>query len=292
MRTLSVLLLLCAAVFGADIAEVNAHVSDELDFGRKGVRNFVFSNASRRLFVSHYEEKPNDLLYQWDLDKKEIEHTYHLGEGYFCFSVAIFPNGRLAIVECMDSKNHNTKTLLIDTTTFATVRELGVEGRSPGVRFDRQGERFLLDVRKANFKWEWVAFDAKGQRLESFAEEEFEPEEKPPGKVWSIRSTKDNYENRGLYLKDENGKPQRVTTNEWHYNYSLTTDGKYLASTTWDGEFMVWRLADAKEVARVKLAKQYGYLQYDENKNRFLWGDATRDGTTKLKSIVLKTTAE
>ena len=40
-----------------------------------------------------------------------------------------------------------------------------------------------------------------------------------------------------------------------------------------------------RKSARKKLAESYGYLQYDSVQDRFLWGDATYDGVTVLKSI-------
>jgi hypothetical protein len=291
MRTLTLLLLMCATVLGAPREEVTVEVSDELDFGRQDVRNFVLSNSSRRLFVSHLDKK-DDLLYQWDVDKRELEHSYHVGPGYFCDNVALSPDGRFAVVGCYPIEGHKFKTILLDTTTFATVRDLGFDERISEVRFDRDGGRFLIkpNVRRADSPGD--AFDTTGRRIDRFVPADFERVQNPQKKVWRIESSKMTTETHGLYCNDAQGKPRRLTENEWHDNYGVTRDGKYVAATTWDGEFVVWRLADAKEVARLKMAEQYGYLQYDDKNDRFLWGHAGLGGITKLKSIVVSTVAD
>lgn len=255
-----------------------ARVSDVLDFGRRRVRNFVFSNASRRLFVSHLDHH-DDLLYQWDLDKKEVEHIYHIG-GFICDSVVLSPNGRFAVVGCWHSEDFRSKTILLDTVTKTIVCDLAIDERiGSHARFDRGGDRFLI-------KWgpsPAHAFDTTGRRIEHFDAADFQRTEDT--RIWRVQSLKWTGETHGLYCKDAYGVPKRLTAREC--NYAVDLDEKYLAATTRDGELIVWRLEDAAEVARLKMAQANGYLQYDAKEDRFLWGDATDDGTTKLKAIVL-----
>src|SRR6185295_19210719 len=109
-------------------------------------------------------------------------------------------------------------------------------------------------------------------------------EHEADARVWRIESSKSTIETHGLYCKDASGASHRLTHNEWPGNHAVTHDRQFVATTTRDGEFIAWRLDDAKEVAHVQMAKQYGYLQYDAKEDRFLWGDATGNGTSKLKS--------
>ena len=276
--------------YGGPAEAITVRVSDELDFGRRDVRNFVLSSSSRRLFVSH-ADKYDDSLYQWDVDKRKLEHIYHVGAGYFCDVVALSPNGRFAVVGCYPVEvSGPCKTILLDTTVFKVVRDLAIAHRVFEVRFDRDGRQFLVRTTRGDLPG--YAFDTTGRRIDRFSTADFAPVEDPKKRLWRVESSKLTSDTHGLYCNDAQGDPHRLTANQWHDNYGVTRDGKYVGATTWDGEFAVWRLADAKEVFRLKMANQYGYLQYDEKKNCFLWGDATFDGTTKLKSIVVSSAVD
>src|SRR4051812_20740830 len=160
MRTLALLVVLIliyinanpttsAVSRNAEPARVDVRVSDLLDFGRSQVRTFALCGATRRLLVSHGTK--DDALYQWDVDRHELEHTYHVGAGFFCDFVALSPDGRFAVVGCYPVRTGEPqvgptplKTLLLDTVMFATVRDLALDVRIFDVRFGADGGRFLI----------------------------------------------------------------------------------------------------------------------------------------------------
>jgi hypothetical protein len=263
---------------------VTARVSDVLDFGRKEVRNFVLSDESRRLFVSHLD-KDDALLDQWNVDTRQLVHTYRLGAGFICDSVAVSPNGRFAVVACFPLQSGVGRTILLDTVTFATIGDLALYERVREVHFDRDGGRFRVVTNLMGSGSPGVAYDTAGNRILRFDAAEFSRPDS--ARVWRVESSKTTSGTHGLYCKDAGGKPHRLTDKEWDDNYGVTRDGRYLAATTRDGELIVWRLEDAAEIARLKMAERYGYLQYDSKYDRFLWCGATGDGTTKLKAIAL-----
>jgi hypothetical protein len=249
------------------------------------VRNFVFSPVTRQLFVSHTEPKVDDLLYQWNVDTRALQHTYHLGDGYMCDSVTLSPDGRFAVVGCVPHEfgEKPCKTLIIDIKNKRITHDLGRKERNfHDVQFDRDGKRFLMTE---GIEAKPVVYDTSGKTVDRFDPADFASAKNE--RVWVVQSSKMTIRTHGLYCRDAKGRSHRLTHNQWHHNYGLTKDKRYVAATTWDGEFIVWRLSDAKEMARKKMARQYGRLQYDPKNNRFLWGDASYDGTTKLKILAI-----
>jgi hypothetical protein len=264
-------------------------VDEILDFRRREVRTFVFSPATRRLFVSHTDKK-DDRLYQWAVDAVRLEHIYRLGEGFLCDYVAASPNGRFLIVGCWPLKGFGGKTLILDTQQHAIVHDLDRQGRVFSVQFSAEGTRFFLRTSTTYDEDSGgVVYDISGNRIR-----DFDPNEFVSGgdvHIWRIPPSKEAVNTHGLYCRDARGQVHRLTDNEWGDNYALTKDARYLAATTWGGELLVWRLADTKLVFEMKMAQQYGFLQYDPKANRFLWADATSAGTTKLKALHITATS-
>jgi hypothetical protein len=282
MGSLSLIAVLISVATPPDESSVNVNVSDLLDFQRRDVRNFVFCSETRQLFVSHLDKK-DDRLYQWDVDTKKLVHVYRLGDGFFCDNVTLAPDGRVAVVGCFPDKiDGPCKTLILDTREKTIAHDLGRDDRIFSVRFNRDGTRFLLST--TDFEGsKGVAYETSARRIDKFDPAEFERQ--TDARIWRIERSKVNADTAGLYCKDDSGRVHRLTDNEWHDYFGVTKDRRFVACTTWDGELIVWRLSDGSGVARKKMARQYGYLQYDPKSDRFLWGDATDDGTTKLKVI-------
>jgi hypothetical protein len=117
---------------------------------------------------------------------------------------------------------------------------------------------------------------------------------KPPcpsprkGRLSIVESSKVTIDTHGLYYAADDGESYLVVKNHWHGNYALTRDGARVATTTWDGEIVVWDTSAKREVFRKKIAAQFGYLAYDERRNRFLIGDAMYNGTTQLRALVVR----
>lgn len=248
------------------------------DFGRRGVRNFLFVPVTRRLYVS-FMDTEDDLLYEWDVDSGKVTHEYKLGKGYMCDSVAAPPDGKHLVVGCwpLDVLARECKTLIINTAQKRIVKTLDLEDRTSRPKFSADGTRFWADDRDK-------AFDLSGRSVSPARYEE--PEVKKES-AWCIESSKDTIQTHGLYWRDASGKDHRLTQNEWNDNFCVTKDKKFVITTTRDGELIVWRTTDRKEVYRRKLATAYGFLAYDADRNRVLLGDALSNGTTFLRALVI-----
>jgi hypothetical protein len=105
--------------------------------------------------------------------------------------------------------------------------------------------------------------------------------------LWVVPSAKSALDTHGLYYTDRGGQDHLVERDHWNDNYGITKDGRWIVTTTWDGEAVAWSTERLEPVYRHKIASAYGYLAYDERGERFLLGDATHDGTTKLRALVV-----
>jgi len=255
-------------------------VVDLFDFEHRQVRNFEFCPVTRKLYVSFTDIK-NDVLYEWDLDNGEIAHKYRLGDGYMCDSIAISPDGHYLVVGCwpLDSLQ-DCKTLIVDTTKKRIATTLPHKKRTARPQFSTDGSIFWTDRNNA--------FDLAGLPVSNVLYKNSEPRKRS---AWRIISMKTTLKTHGLYFRDATGRDHRLTQNEWHNNYCVTKDKKFIMTTTWNGELIVWQTDDCIEVYRRKLAFKYGYLAYDPDRNRVLLGDATHDGTTFLRALVIGSNA-
>jgi len=268
---------------GAETATAKADTQFDLvklfDFERRQVRNFTFCQATRRLYVS-FTDNNDDWLYEWNVDTGKVIHRYELGKGYICDSVAISPDGKHLVVGCwpLSPSTLQCKTLIGDNASRQITEHLASRGtRTFCPLFAADGSRFWLDDRQQ-------ASDLTGRPIAGSAYVSAAPDK---GTAWRIESTKETSETHGLYFRDLSGKDHRLTANEWHDNYCLTKDHNFVVATTWDGEVIVWRTKDVREVFRKKIADQYGYLAYDAAKNCILLGDATNNGTTFLRALIV-----
>ena len=146
-RTVTQHLVLLAVLIGSPAAaepSVPVHVNDLLDLGHRSVRVCVLCCETRRLFISHTEERDDDRLYQWNVDTKTVEHIYRLGDGYMCDNVALSPDGRTVVVGCWPLDSGHCKVLLLDANQKTIARDLGHSGRVFAVRFNRDGSRFVM----------------------------------------------------------------------------------------------------------------------------------------------------
>ena len=257
-------------------AQAHFTIVDVFDLGRRGVRNFTFCPATRRLYVSFMDSK-DDLLYEFDVDTGEVTHTYQLGNGYMCDSVAVSPDGDHLVVGCWPFSGSESKTLIVQTTPERTMLALELTDRTFWPKFSADGSFF------------WTrggAFDLSGRPMPDVRRKKPEAQEQS---AWCIWSSKTTIETHGLYYRDADGKDHHLTQNQWHDNYCITQDKEFIVATTWDGELIVWRTDDCREVFRRKLASQYGYLAYDPQRSRVLLGDATRAtrGTTFLRALMI-----
>lgn len=257
-----------------------------LDFGQRQVRNFVFCSATRQLFVSHLEGPPSkydDLLYQWDIDSGHLLHKYHLGTGFICDNVAASPDGRHLLVGCWPLKGTECRTLLIDTQEKKIMLDLKRSDRIFDARFAQDGLTFWMLTSEERNKG--IAFRLDGTQLPNFSMEEFPSPGSPS--IWTVPASKET--KGGLFYKGTDGVHHLLTSNNWHENSGITSDGKIIVTTTWDDEIIAWNAETLKEVFRQKITNHHnggGYIAYDPKLNRFLIGDCS-SGTTWLRALMI-----
>ena len=275
------------AIGGVEVAKKDAQalftIVNVFDFGRHRVRNFTFCPATRRLYVS-FTDKLDNLLYEWDVDKGEVLHKYDFGEEYMPDSVIVSHSGSHLVVGCWPldfSRLQQCKTVIVDIAHGRQIQTLSLTDRTFWPEFSTDGSMFWVDDRGRGRK----AFDLAGRPLTGVRYKKPEPQNQS---AWRIESAKDTIETHGLYYRDADGKDHHLTQNEWHDNYCVTKDKRFIVATTWDGELLVWRTDDCEEIFRQKLSSQYGYLAYDSETNRVLLGDAKHDGTTFLRALVIE----
>jgi len=274
-------------------------LSNLIDLGHRDVRGFAFEPGTRQLFVS-FDDRSNadvdaegDRLYQWDVDAKTLIHTYSIEPGWLVDDIFTSEGASRVVLRLYRPRNAlgspSTKYALMDPVKHAVVAtDLGLhDDRNADVIFGRDGKRFLLSS-AGTFDGlpKRLVFD-EGARPVPEIPSDFSSPEKPYEKprLSVIESSKTTVQTHGLYYTDDAGARTLVTQQHWHDNFALTRDGRYLVTTTWDGELLVWSTAEKREVHREKLAAQYGHLAYDAKGDRFLLGDATHNGTTFLRQF-------
>jgi hypothetical protein len=273
-------------------------LSNVVDFGHRHVRSFAFDGTSRQLFVSFDDRSSaevdagGDRLYQWDVSSNTLVHTYSL-EPQWIVDEIFASEGASRLVLRLYQPRHALgsawgKYLLVDPQKHVVVAtDLGPhDDRSAEVLFGRSGKRFCLNIRRTlGEPLTRFVFDEEARPAPA-SSDEFLPREKPHLSV--IEASKATMATTGLNYADDMGQKTLVVRNQWHSNFDLTKDGRYVVTTTWDGELVVWSTADKQTVHREKLAEQYGYLAYDAKDDRFLLGDAMYNGTTFLRQFVIR----
>lgn len=267
-------------------------LSPLLDFGHRDVKTFAFSQRTRELFVSFSDRsdkvirRQGDVLCQWDVAKLKRLHTYRLERRWLVDELFLSPSGKQLLIRLYLPENghpHWAKYILLDTVRRIVVNpDLKLYNeRNVKVRWNARGDHFRLSN---DAQRQWV-FDVRGRPATSTAAVFPRP---APGRLSVIESTKSTIRTHGLYYRDDTGTRHRVTNNQWHDNFALTRDGRFVVTTTWDGELLIWSTRLKRPVHRQKIAAQYGHLAYDPQRNRFLIGDATHNGTTYLRALQLK----
>jgi hypothetical protein len=249
-----------------------------LDLHRNHVSRFEFSPEARMLFVAHAEPE-HGFLHQWNVDLKKQVFRYDLGGEYICDHITASPDGHYLLVGCWPRKGYVCKTLILDVTACRVLVDLKETGRITDARWSPDSKAVWL----ATSDWR-VAYDLKGGVV-SWDPTDFADHRR----LRPVESTMQTPTSR-LDLYGEDGTiVWRLAIGHWHNNCGLTSDGRHLATTTWDGELLVWRVADRELVFHRKMTASYGYLAYDARYNRFLWADAMHNGTSWLMALEIPT---
>lgn len=247
-----------------------------LDFGYKESRVFILDDKSRKLYVSFGANK-NDILYVWDIDKRQLVDKYHIGKNYWIDRASLSPSGNHLFIGCYSMRNafekDQYKTLLIDTTGKKKPININFNERSYFQEFNNEGTIFWPD--RSSYK----AYDLNGNLVEDAVREKKHIENR------SFWESETRVEGSKLYFRDTQGIDHFLTNNFWHNSRCITKDNKYIIVITWDGELIIWDTSDYKKVFYYKLSDQYGNLAYDSKLNRVLIGNVVYNGSTFLRSL-------
>lgn len=273
-------------------------LSNLLDLGHQGMRSFAFEGTSRMLFVSFGDRSPGEIdsggdrLYQWDIASNSLAFTYSLEPGWMVDGLFVREGGGRLAVRLYRPRDPVDgvwgKYILMDTVEHRVmVPDFGLHNdRGAELWFDAGGKYLcIISTDLPGQPSKRLVLDAEGKAVEGPGDV---CKPRPKGKLWVIESSKATLDTHGLYLSDEEGRDVKLTEKQWHDNYAMTKDGRYVGVTTWDGEFLVFHVREKQLVWREKIAPQYGYLAYDAKGDRFLIGDAMYNGTAFLRQVVIR----
>jgi hypothetical protein len=247
-----------------------------LDFARRDARHIEFCKQTRQLFIAFGDQK-DDTLYQWDVDKCELVHTYHVGKGFHPYEYAISPAGKYLIIERMDTFATNWETLIFDVEKRTVVRELGNIGCWFRLRFSADGQTAWAG--EASFRLDGTLIN--GAPVEDFRTN-------LQSQLWYVGFSKDPRSRPGLYYRDSSGDTNLLTHDCWHDNYWITKDAKLIVAANWHDEIVLWDAESLQELARQRITNHHnggGYIIYDEPNDRFLIADPSYQGTTFLREL-------
>jgi hypothetical protein len=122
-------------------------------------------------------------------------------------------------------------------------------------------------------------YDWKGHRHTDFDAHAFAPVMNP---ITTHGGSKDG----SLWI--ERGDTRSKLAND-PFQYLLTDDGRWLASSTLGGEVVVWRASDLKEVYRNRFGRHPIFCQFDPKTNRFLVGTGNNGENATLQAIEIET---
>lgn len=257
---------------------------DVLNFERRNAAAVLFCKATRQLFIG-FSDKQDDACYQWDLDTGKCVYAFHAGDGFRQVAEAVSPDGNYLIVTRYTSQVTDWRTLIVSVEKLSVVAELGDLGAIFEVRFSSDCKKVWLRCGAKNVP---SVFQLDGTPVEDFSVNDFL--EINTGQLWDVAPAKSREVKPGLFFKDSSGVSHLLATNYWHKNYGLTKDGKLIVASNWNDELVVWDAGSAQEIVRQRITNHHnggGYVIYDETTDRFLIADASYQGTTHLRALVV-----
>lgn len=255
-------------------------VRDLLDLKRDGVNVFAFSSASRELFVSHPSE--NKKLHQWNISEKKEQHTYVCPPGNLRWDEAVVaPDGLTLVAATYPDEGNSTKVFFIDTRTHNIRFTVEYEYLVRTMTFDRSGK--FLWIHPTYPGPDSFVYDLKGKKHSKFDPAEFEPTTKST--LWDVPNSKGG-PLRGLFYRDSKGVTTLLAEDPLNKNYTLSNDGRFVATSTWSQRVRIWRTADLKQLFDTKVGAHAVVLTYDTTANQILFLDGI-DGNSHLRAIAL-----
>jgi hypothetical protein len=172
--------------------------------------------------------------------------------------------------------------ILFDVKTENVIKELDYPDQSiTFVQFSRDGTCFRISPGfPSRFPdWPTSVFDRKGNKLTNVDSTAFAPGENPILKQGEFKDPS------LYYTKD--GIQHKLVEEAFDY---LSADGDaLLASSTFNGEVVLWRASDLKQLFRSKFGKHPIWVRFDDKLNRFFVINGNGDENSSLQAIQVGT---
>lgn len=251
-----------------------------LDLHEDGAFLIEFSNATRHLFLVHRGNRKE--LNQWDLSTGTLLNTYHLPPGGARWDEAVVsPDGALLVAATYPEDRNKAKVLFIDTDDYTIKQTFEYEYLVRRILFNTEGDRIWI-IPTFPGPDEFVR-DRDGNNHTSFNSDDFASPNRQ--NLWIIHPSK-GVEAPGLFYKDANGMTHKLISDPLDGSYYLTTDGRFIGSSTNEGKICIWRTSNLEKVYDEFVGLYAVQVEYDSVENRFLFITYS-DGDTFLKTILL-----
>ncbi len=256
-----------------------------VDFKIKGARAVSFCSASRNLFVAFAQEGSRK-VHCWSLDTGKDIASYTVPRGYRCDDSLPSPDGKLLLIATYDlihdALHEVFKVFVFNVKTEKLIKELDYPDELiTFLQFSRDGNCFRLcrGIPSRSADWPVYVYDPKGNTLTNVDMMAFAPAESPILKQGEFKDPS------LYYTKD--GTQHKLVEDAFCY---LSADGDaFLASSTVNGEVLVWRASDLKELFRGKFGKHPIWVRFDDKLNRFLVINGNADENSFLEAIQIGT---
>jgi hypothetical protein len=245
--------------------------------------HYTFCPASGRLYAG-YAKADQWWLVQWDPKSRRWDRAYRLDTGPgIVEQIAPSPDGRHIIIAfsppfSVESRSYRCKVLIVDTPTEQVSTAPELPYRFGGLEFSSDGSCFK--VLEAYDKSPAAVLTLDARRVESADPRQFVAAEDCI--AWVVH-------NSGmLWCRNSSGRERLLSERVLNANFAVTRDRQFVAAVTDNGELIVWRTADAREVFRNKPGIICRDLMYDRNENRFLMvttSDPTRSTLSALTIV-------
>jgi WD40 repeat protein len=250
-----------------------------IDFKMKGASALSFCSPSRDLFVAFAQEGSRS-VHCWNVDTGKKVASYSVPRGYRCDDSLPSPDGKLLLIVgydlIHDALHQAFKVILFDVQTTKVIKELDYPDNTTFVQFSRDGNCFRVcqGFPSRSPDWPVYVYDRKGNILAGVVSTAFAPAEssflKQGDKDPSLYYTKD-------------GTQHKLVEEAFDY---LSADGDaFLASSTLNGEVVVWRASDLKQIFRAKFGKHPIWVRFDNKLNRFFAINGNKDENASLWAI-------
>ncbi len=264
--SLGICLLLTCAYSGKVLSQVQTEIKEKeiLDLKADYTQSISFSAKSREFFVT----RSNTELEQWNVDQKNLLHTYSSPDGIWD-NVEISPDGEILVATTYPPNFRKAKLFIIDAKMHKTMYESFIEdgrGKFGEICFNRTGE--FIWISTTGKGPDSFVYGRDGSKHTEFIEKDFIPESK--NRLWDVGARKGGVPPAGLFYKDNNDVTHKLIENPGYHEYALTRKGEYIGASDQEGHVRIWRTSDLQEIFNKKIGAYPVPLVYDDRDNQFI----------------------